>query len=401
MESSNQNFKNSFSPFLKNVLSLEGIKKNLTFRPLFRLIFYLAASLFLIVLNACESDSEDVLLEENSIQQTTKLDEAKLIENTKAAVSDAAHGGTAGFYFLPPMVKSPSYGGIFDPTLTPVVEIFESTECINLHTSFSMDEGEGSEIVRVDEIEEHYLVNWHTDLTGTQLGQTYRIRLSVAGTVLGHADIQMAENGKEAKNITDGEAIALVDGRTLPIKFRIEEGAVNIIGSEGGALTTKDGLVNLEIPANAVDEKIAITVKPVEDELNDPDVVPGAIFDFGPSPYSFNEDVILTIKYDPANLPEGILEDELRLLAVINGEWVQLPGSSVNVENHTVTGPLDSFSRKGVGRGKVHAIEVLPSDPSIAVGETVQFEAVVTNVDSEVMSRKVQWSSSDENIATD
>ena len=95
-----------------------------------------------------------------------------------------------------------------------------------------------------------------------------------------------------------------------------------------------------------------------------------------------------------------MLEDELRLLAVVNGEWVQLPGSFVNVENNTVTGPLSSFSRKGVGRGKVHAIEVSPVDPSIAVGETVQFEAIVTNVDNEVMSRKVQWSSSDDAVAT-
>lgn len=349
---------------------------------------------------SCENDSDEVLPEEKSSQQTEVLDEAKSIDNNKTmAISDGANGGTEGFYFLPPMVKSPSYSGIFDPSLKPLIEIFESKECINLHASFSMGEGEGSETLRVDELEESYIANWHTDQTGTQVGQTYRIRISIAGSILGHADIQMAENGNEAKNLTDGEAIALVDGRTLPIKFRIEEGLLNIIGPEGGAFTTKDGLVNLDIPVNAVDEKIGITVESVVDNLNDPDVVPGALFDFGPSPYNFNEDLTLTIKYDPANLPVGVSEDELRLLAVVDGEWVQLPGSSVDVQNHTVTGPLSSFSRKGVGRGKVNKIVVTPIDPSIAVDENLQFEAVVTNIDNEVMSKNIQWSSSDESIA--
>jgi hypothetical protein len=35
------------------------------------------------------------------------------------AISDGAHDGLAGFYFLPPMVKAPTYGGTFDPNLSP------------------------------------------------------------------------------------------------------------------------------------------------------------------------------------------------------------------------------------------------------------------------------------------
>ncbi len=320
-------------------------------------------------------------------------------------VFDGAHDGIEGFYFLPSMVKNPSYAGTFDPTLSPVVEICETTACTELHQTFSMTVGTGSEPVRLDEVNEHYIVNWHTDKTGpdglgTEVGQTYRIRVQVAGTVLGYADVQMAGNGKEARNTTTDDVIALVDGRTLPIKFRIEEGTVFVVGSGGGTFTSSDGAVTIEVPQGAAAGDIGILVTPVTDNLDDPDVVPGLAFEFLPSPYTFAKPVILTVGYDPSSLPIGITEDELRLLAFVGDEWVQLPGSAVNVANSTVSGPLDGFSRKAVGRGKVYAIAVTPADASIEVGETQQFVATVTNVDGQVMSRNVQWSSTDDAVAT-
>lgn len=321
------------------------------------------------------------------------------------AVSDGSRDGIEGFYFLPPIVSNPDYAGTIDPTLSPVVEICETTACTELHETFTTVEGAGAELVRFDEENEHYVVNWHTDRTGpdgagTEVGQTYRVRVQVAGTVLGYADVQMGENGKEARNTTTDDVIGLVDGRTLPIKFRIEEGTVSVIGSDGGTFTSNDGTVTIEVPAGAVEGDIGIIVSPVTDDLNDPDVIRGLAFEFLPSPYTFVEPVILTVVYDPSSLPTDISEDELRLLAFVGDEWVQLPGSSVDVANSTVSGPLDSFSRKAVGRGKVHAITVSPEDASIAMEETQRFVATVTNVDGEAMSRKVQWSSSDEAVAT-
>jgi surface protein len=169
-----------------------------------------AALLPLVLLSACDSPTGP-----------PSLDVERL-----AAISDGAHDGLEGFYFLPPMVKAPTYGGTFDPALSPVVEICESPACAALHATFSMTEGAGSEIVRLAEAEEHYVVNWHTDRTGTAVGQTYRLRVRVGELVLGYADIQMAENGREARNITDNETIGLIDGKTLPVRFRIETGVV-------------------------------------------------------------------------------------------------------------------------------------------------------------------------------
>jgi alpha-tubulin suppressor-like RCC1 family protein len=321
------------------------------------------------------------------------------------AISDGAHDGTDGFYFLPPMVGNPAYSGTFDGSLSPVVEICETPACSGIHASFSMTDGTGSELVRVDPDAEHYKVNWHTDQTGAVIGQTYRVRVNVAGTVLGYADVHMAENGKEARNTTTGDVIGLVDGRTLPVTFRIEVGAGDqdagfVVGSEGGTFATSDGKVILDVPQGAVDSEIEITITSVNDNLNDPDVVPDMVFDFLPSPHTFIVPVTVTFTFDPDNLPSGVATEELRILGVVDGEWVQLPGSSVDLASSTVSGPLDGFSRKAVGRGKVHAIAVTPEDPFIGVDDTQQFEATVTNVDGEEMDRTVQWSSPDDAVAT-
>jgi len=141
-----------------------------------------------------------------------------------SAISDAAHGGNAHFYFLPPLVPAPTYTGTFDGTRSPVVDIcqWDGTVCGTSIATFTMTTGMGSETVRV--VDDHYIVNWHTDEFPLITQQMYRITVSVDGTDLGYADVVIAESGREAKSMTTGETFGLKDGRTLPIKFRIEEG---------------------------------------------------------------------------------------------------------------------------------------------------------------------------------
>ena len=130
---------------------------------------------------------------------------------------------TDGFYFLAPMVKDYEYSGIFDGGLSPVVEICETTTCEIIHASFDMD-GDGSERIRVDEDAEHYIVNWNTNSRGAEAGQTYRIRVVVAGTTLGHADVAVVSSGRDAVQVRSDGLIALVANQTLPVTFRIETG---------------------------------------------------------------------------------------------------------------------------------------------------------------------------------
>lgn len=100
-----------------------------------------------------------------------------------------------GFYFLPPMVNDSEFSGTFDAGLSPVVEICETTACEELHASFDMD-GEGSERLRVDEVDELYIVNWHVRQSGAKAGHTYRVRVLVNELVLGHADVHVVYNGR-------------------------------------------------------------------------------------------------------------------------------------------------------------------------------------------------------------
>ena len=73
-----------------------------------------------------------------------------------------------------------------------------------------------------NDTDEYYIVNWHTDEFDLNATATYRISVLVEGTELGLADVDVVNSGKDLKNVITGAFIPLKDGRTLPIKFRIE-----------------------------------------------------------------------------------------------------------------------------------------------------------------------------------
>jgi hypothetical protein len=139
-----------------------------------------------------------------------------------------------GFFFLAPIVKSTSYSGTFDASLAPVVEICSTPTCDpTLKTIYTVD-GSGSEKVRVDLENEHYIVNWNTMSTGAVAGQTYRVSVKINERVLGYFDVAIVSTGAQAKSVASG-VTALVSGQTLPIKFRVEDtddGGVQVPGRD-------------------------------------------------------------------------------------------------------------------------------------------------------------------------
>jgi len=144
------------------------------------------------------------------------------------AVSDGSHDGNTHFFFLPPMVRPPVASGTFDTSLDPEVEIcvWDGSICSAVVAQFSAEAGHGSETVRVDPETGGYIVNWHTQgiLEDFPLdaGESYRIRVLVGTQVLGWADVWIAPDARTRRTSDD---LLLVDGQTLPIKFRIEQGA--------------------------------------------------------------------------------------------------------------------------------------------------------------------------------
>jgi hypothetical protein len=144
----------------------------------------------------------------------------------RAQLSDGAHGGLAGFYFLPPVLSQPTTSGTFDADLSPRVTVCvpQGTGCGATVAEWTMTSGTDAERVEVKASQSHYLVNWDTKGYDVSVGDTMRIAVFVGTKKLGHADVVLIENGSAAREIDTNEYIPLVDGRTLPIKFRIETG---------------------------------------------------------------------------------------------------------------------------------------------------------------------------------
>lgn len=149
------------------------------------------------------------------------------------AISDAVHNnGNARFYLLPPLTAAPAPTGVFDPLLAPIVEVCEWVgACAQVIARFTSEGANGSDVVRVDTSAESYIVNWNTKecLSGPcslDAAKHYRLRIVVGKIELGYADLDVVSNGSQLKNVQTGEYIGLVDGRTLPVKFRIEQGIV-------------------------------------------------------------------------------------------------------------------------------------------------------------------------------
>lgn len=200
------------------------------------------------------------------------------------AISDAAHsGGNPGFFFLPPLVPDPSRHPAFDSlgfdaSHTPEVRIcvVENDRCPPSQTApfpivFTMSTGPGSETVSLGETGEHYIVNWHTSELDLDAATTYRIQVLSGSAELGYADVDVVNSGKELKNVQTGEYVPLLDGRTLPIKFRIEHDAVVTI-KVTEAITVSDAVSPAPPPAVI---EIAETIR-LTDEVR---VLPPVVID--------------------------------------------------------------------------------------------------------------------------
>jgi hypothetical protein len=129
--------------------------------------------------------------------------------------------------------------------------------------------------------------------------------VKILGTQLGYADVRLVSNGTQAK-INNDDVITLIDGRTLPIKFRIELGAVGIVASGGGTVTLNSGEVSVALAAGAVSEPVAITATPIDTNFfnYDRSVIPGTFYEFQPSPISFGAPATLSLAI-PAVLPSS------------------------------------------------------------------------------------------------
>ena len=345
-------------------------------------------------------------------------------------IRDGANGGNKHFFFLPPLVKQPTYSGTPDGTLSPEVLVCDlgtskptaSSQCAGWPAvaQFNRTTGTASEVIRYDDAGGHYVVNWHTDrcvwgACTLKTSNYYRIEIRVAGVLLGLADVDPVKSASDLRNYTTGDAIPLVNGRTLPLKFRIERGAISVLApgqaapitSNGGTVATEGGTVALAIPEGALSgsEPTPITVAPVtapSEAIPGPvfdGAIPGTVFDFGPDGTQFLTPITLSIRYDPAKLPLGVSESRLRLYLRTGRVWQLIPGSGVDPLTKTVTGQVHHFSEYAI-LPVAASLTVTPESQTLAAKDTVRLDAAVQDsAGNRLNDRLVVWASSDMLVA--
>lgn len=172
-------------------------------------------------------------------------------------ISDALHlAGNPHFFWLPPMTGQPKAEslGKFESHASPEVRVVCQS---SNHKDLQCDGG--TPILPVFDrahglvvVDGQYKVNLDTRAAGmmpttdpAEDYTTYRIQVfteemsELGGPfLLGFADIQLGETGKEAKDLSSDTIIGLLDGRTLPIRFRIDAGAYEYALKVNGAVGT-------------------------------------------------------------------------------------------------------------------------------------------------------------------
>jgi probable HAF family extracellular repeat protein len=324
------------------------------------------------------------------------------------SISDGARGGNEHFYFLPPLVADPTFTGTFDPGLSPTVQIcaLAGSACgsqVALFTSST------TPAVTLQARMENYQVNWATKPYNLSTTTVYRIRVRIGALELGFADLKVVASSKDLKSVGSG-FVGVVKGSPLLIKFRIEDGAAELlppaggtvnIGADGGGIATADGGLALLFSDGALSQNTDITVAPATVFPADPSLV-SPVYDLGPDGTTFGgSGVVLTLRYDPTLLPPSIPEGDLKLYtAQTGGPWVLVANSSVNALDNTVTGTITHFSQGVVG-APVETIVVSPDPASTVPGQTVQLTAELKDKQDRVLTnREVTWSSSNPAVAT-
>ncbi|MEW5928542.1 MAG: invasin domain 3-containing protein [Gemmatimonadota bacterium] len=135
------------------------------------------------------------------------------------------------------------------------------------------------------------------------------------------------------------------DVARYPVGRRLLSG---VVGSAGGSVVSRGDSIRLDFPEGALAEAVDITVQPADGMAADGGKLPGAMLELGPSGQRFARPVRLTLRYDPAAVPQGVPAAELRIHRREGDVWTEVPGGGVDVATGTVTAELSGFSTYAV-----------------------------------------------------
>jgi carboxypeptidase family protein/uncharacterized protein DUF6923 len=142
-------------------------------------------------------------------------------------------GGNEDFFFLPPIAANPKDNpnydaGKFNPNLAPVVRVclLSTEDLTKLADAHCVSEAAVITSSEIRAAEQFYQVVWHVRDAGLDPDGIYRLQVFVGSTRLGFADLAVANTKGEAKSAITNEVFPISADRSLPIKFRIETGAL-------------------------------------------------------------------------------------------------------------------------------------------------------------------------------
>lgn len=142
-------------------------------------------------------------------------------QGPNSTIFDGAHSGNKNVFFLPPIVPNPvnqpGYGGTPQSGLPVTYRI----DCVGCGVN-----GKNTVVTTLTPTfnTDHYQANWDTKAQALDTSKTYRIEVRVGSQALAFADVDVVGSGSQLKKVDTQDFIALLDGRTLPINVRIQQG---------------------------------------------------------------------------------------------------------------------------------------------------------------------------------
>ncbi len=110
----------------------------------------------------------------------------------------------------------------------------------------------------------------------------------------------------------------------------------------------------------------------------------GLAYSLTPNGATFAPPITLTFQYNPANIPEGVNENDLVLAVWDGSNWVNLEGPfTIDPVNHTVSAPISHFSNYAIIAHTLPAAftasNIAISPATVNTGEAVTISANITN----------------------
>ena len=184
------------------------------------------------------------------------------------AISDAGHGGSAGFWFLPPLAKQVTTEGEFDPSFSPSMSVCElagnpsavapggdptvgCVEPLNIVTHFAAGTASVSG--------SSYQFSWDTspgaanNVSPMDPSKFYRIIIAIDGAELGYLDVNPQRPSGQSPGEDYEDLYAFRLGENLPVKFFLNVQARCALSDEAyviqcvaqGVIEANGGIVTL------------------------------------------------------------------------------------------------------------------------------------------------------------